>query len=679
MRLPATTTRTDYFAFKGGLDLSSPPLTLPPGFAQDALNYEASVNGGYRRIGGYERYDGRAEPHDALYYTLPAAITGTWAAGNTITGATSGATAVVLTSNANGFIVTKKTGTFVATENLQISAVTVATCSAALYAGGGLTAALNADYLNRAADIYRADIAAVPGSGAVTGVWMYNDIVYAFRNNAGGTAGVMHKATASGWSVVAFGEEISFTAGNSSVGDGDTLTQGAVTATIQRVVAQSGTSPNIVGRLIITSRAGGNFAAGAATSTGGGALTLSGAQAAITLSPGGRYEFENQNFGGSAGTTRMYGCSGVNRGFEFDGTVFVPISTGMADDTPDYIACHKAHLFFAFGASVQHSAPGTPYVWSAVLGAAEIALGDNVTGFSPETGSASEAALYIATRNRSFVLYGTSVSNWNLIIVNQTGGALAYTLQKIGQAYALDDIGITALGATQKYGNFESATLSNGIQAWITANKSSVISSSISRELSQYRLFFSTKYALYVTLGPKGLVGIMPQQFDHQVKCICNGELSTGTERSFFGSTDGYVYRLGAGSSFDGGAINHRLKLVFNHAKSPRLRKRYRKLVLEVSGALYAEFSLSYVLGYGTTDISQPGTVVLASTLSPSYWDTAVWDAFYWDGVSLAPSELSINGSAENLAVYITGSSDSIYPFLLNGAFVHYTPRRQMR
>ena len=404
------------------------------------------MTGGYRRIGGYERFDGRTEPHKGVYSTLPATITGTWAAGNTITGLTSGATAVILTSNVNGFIVTKKTGTFVATESLQIAAVTVATCTAALFAGGALTSALNANYLNRAADIYRADILVVPGSGDIRGVWLYNDVVYAFRDNAGGTLGILHKSTSTGWTVVAFTEEISFTAGNSSVGDGDILTQGAVTATIQRVVAQSGASPNIVGRLIITARAGGNFAAGAATSTGGGALTLSGAQTAITVAPGGRYEFENQNFGGSTGTYRMYGCGGVDRGFEFDGTVYVPIATGMTVDRPNYMATHKNHLFFAFGASVQHSAPGTPYVWSAVLGAAEIALGDVVTGFSPEAGSANEAALTIATRNRSYVLYGTSVSNWNLIIVNQSGGALAYTLQKIGSTYALDDIGVTALG-----------------------------------------------------------------------------------------------------------------------------------------------------------------------------------------------------------------------------------------
>jgi len=43
---------------------------------------------------------------------------------------------------------------------------------------------------------------AVTGSGPIRGVWEYNSVLYAFRDNAGGTACVMHKATSAGWVVV---------------------------------------------------------------------------------------------------------------------------------------------------------------------------------------------------------------------------------------------------------------------------------------------------------------------------------------------------------------------------------------------------------------------------------------------------------------------------------------------
>ena len=44
----------------------------------------------------------------------------------------------------------------------------------------------------------------------------YGGYDYAFRDNAGGTACVMYKATASGWTAVTFGREIQF---NTAVGE----------------------------------------------------------------------------------------------------------------------------------------------------------------------------------------------------------------------------------------------------------------------------------------------------------------------------------------------------------------------------------------------------------------------------------------------------------------------------
>ena len=46
------------------------------------------------------------------------------------------------------------------------------------------------------------DIQQVPGSGNVLGVWVYNDVTYAFRNNAAGTAACMYKASGTGWQLV---------------------------------------------------------------------------------------------------------------------------------------------------------------------------------------------------------------------------------------------------------------------------------------------------------------------------------------------------------------------------------------------------------------------------------------------------------------------------------------------
>lgn len=63
--------------FPGGLDLTTPALRLQPGALRDALNFEVSPFGGYTRIEGYERFDGRLSPSAATYtivqiYVAPA-------------------------------------------------------------------------------------------------------------------------------------------------------------------------------------------------------------------------------------------------------------------------------------------------------------------------------------------------------------------------------------------------------------------------------------------------------------------------------------------------------------------------------------------------------------------------------------------------------------------------------
>jgi hypothetical protein len=150
-------------------------------------------------------------------------------------------------------------------------------------------------------------------------------------------------------------------------------------------------------------------------------------------------------------------------------------------------------------------------------------------------------------------------------------------------------------------------------------------------------------------------------------------------ETSFFGSTNGYVYRLDAGTSFDGTEISANVTLVFNAIKSPRVLKRYRKGSMEITGTSYAEFTFSYDLGYSSTDLGQDIGSSYSSNLVSSYWDSVSWDAFVWDGRTLAPSEVEICGTAENIAVRISSISDIYAQFTINSTILHYSMRRGLR
>jgi hypothetical protein len=322
------------------------------------------------------------------------------------------------------------------------------------------------------------------------------------------------------------------------------------------------------------------------------------------------------NFTGSTDTRRIYGCDGVNRGFEFDGTTFVPIDTGMTADAPKHIAAHKNQLFFSFRGSVQHSAPGLPYEWSAIIGASEIALGDDVTGFMVQPGGASEAALAILTRNGIATLYGSGVVNWQLIPTDQEAGAIPYTIQRLGPTLMMDDRGLTSLQASQAYGNFQSATLSKLIHTWLRDKRTLAQASCVARDKNQYRLFFSDSSALYVTMDNGQVIGMMPMLLADEVTCIWSAEFNDGSEGIFFGSSDGQVYQMERGTSFDGDAIEAYIYLAFNHSKTPRQRKRYRQASFEVAGEGYAEFSFSYELGYATRPDRAAGLETIEAALS---------------------------------------------------------------
>lgn len=89
-----------------------------------------------------------------------------------------------------------------------------------------------------------------------------------------------HNVVRISWDGLQKYEEVAFTGGGGDVDVGDTLTQGGVTATIGLVTITSGSlaGSNAAGTLKISARAGGNYGAGAATTTGAGTLTISGIQ-----------------------------------------------------------------------------------------------------------------------------------------------------------------------------------------------------------------------------------------------------------------------------------------------------------------------------------------------------------------------------------------------------------------
>lgn len=672
----------DVIKLAGGLDLVTPTLSLPAGAARDAVNFEVSITGGYTRIAGYERYDGRPSPAAAQYSELTINITGAIAVGNTISGATSGASGYVIVVDGQTVAYTKGAGTFQIGEDVKVGGVVQGSVTA-LQAGVATGLKTAAEWAALAADAYRGDIQAVPGSGPVRGVAYYNSKVYAWRNNTLGTALVMYLASGSGWQQVSLGYELEFSTGAAEILDGDTVV-GAVsgaTGVVTRVVKQSGAwaAVTAAGRLIFASITG-TFQNGEALKVGGSSKAVCvGTQAAITLAPGGRVETVVGNVIGSSVANRMYGADGKNRAFEYDGTVYVPIETGMAVDTPNHVSVHVQHLFLSFSSSLQHSALGDPYAWTVILGAGELMLPESINALLVQPGNQNTAAMVVYTETNTHVLYGTSSADWNLVAYNVGTGGKAYTAQNMAQGYVFDVRGVVNMATTLNYGNFDSATLTLNIRPFIQQRRTLATASTLNREKAQYRVFFSDGYGLYLTIANGQMLGSMPVQFPNPVACACDGPITSGAETSFFGSTNGFVYWLDVGTSFDGADIQASMTLNFNSEGSPRVLKRYRKGSLEVSGSTYAEFAFGYDLAYSSLEIVQDVDTTHTTNLTASKWDAATWDAFVFDGRVLSPSEVEMRGTGENVAVRISSVSNMYAPFTINSAILHYTPRRGLR
>ncbi|MFI4939819.1 MAG: hypothetical protein ACHP7O_05700 [Burkholderiales bacterium] len=204
----------DFYPLQGGLDLMTPALMLESGKCFDACNYEPQITGGYRRIDGYERFDGHPSPSSAQYAIITINQTGVIAVGNTLTGVTSGATCQVL-QLVPTVVVGSLVGTFVLNEGLTGSGA-AGTITSLPQIGGASMPSDDANYNLLAANARRNNISAVPGSSSVFGVKMYKNNVYAFRNNTAGTANLMYQATSVGWALVQLGYEIQFTTLNHS-------------------------------------------------------------------------------------------------------------------------------------------------------------------------------------------------------------------------------------------------------------------------------------------------------------------------------------------------------------------------------------------------------------------------------------------------------------------------------
>jgi hypothetical protein len=399
------------------------------------------------------------------------------------------------------------------------------------------------------------------------------------------------------------------------------------------------------------------------------------AASAGKLSPGGRYEFVNFNFGGHASTEAMYGVNGVNKAFQYDGTTFTLITTGMTTDKPTHLAVHQNYLWLTFaGGSLQNSPLGNPTgTWTPLTGANEFGIGAEITGLVNAPGD----TLVIFCRNKTYLLTGADSSTFQLRAHSRVAGAIEWSIVNLNGVKALNDFGGFDLRATDAFGDFEDATYTDLVRPLMASLLPEYRTAVVLRADNQ--LWHLGETIGVVSGWNQGkLIGVTRLTLGIKPRCAVSDFIS-GTERVFVGCDDGFVYELNAGPSFDGDPIETNLKLPYNAFKNPSIRKRIRQLTLDIQAQ--AEFDIKFQVDFDFADANVRAEPMVEETIEGvgGFWNVSYWDTFVWSGVYAAQPTAYVAGTCRNVSVYLYTKTTYEPAFTLNAVTWRYCPRRLNR
>jgi hypothetical protein len=702
--------KLDYIVPKGGLDLVTPPLLMPPGACRSAQNFEVDLEGGYSRIGGYERWAGQTSWTKQVYQEaalrLYAGSTQAFPFGVKIRGDTSGATGRLLGklsdhtvnsvrvagSDLSDFVYpgylserflycylnTEKvvflyevSGTFILNENLSVLA------EDENYINRGL--APTSPYGEQIIDLR---ITSLPVGLPQTTPLLYETELD--RARIAGRGSVLGPAN-----VIASGAPY-FQAIESLQGLPLVFMTGeyfgwTLETALYAIYPSVKHSYHSVGEVFYgyewTSAANDKW-----SGWGGGPI---GTVPPLYL------ESVKYNFSGATNNERLYFVTGSTAAFSFHllpadpghqtrRGIYNTIPTGMATDVPEHIAAHKNRLFLSFGASLQFSTAGDPTSWSPVTGAGELAVGEQITKMQSVIGG-DVSVLLVYTTTRIYGLYGDASTDFRLVLLASDIRVDPKSIQMFGQPIFLTDRGVMFLNAVDAFGNFKLDAVSNQIAPMLKRLTGRLTTSIVIPEKNQYRLFFDTGESLYFTFAGTKLIGVMPVYYDRVVEFIHryqDEELDENILLFANNRNSRRVYSGDIGPAFDCRTIDAHFFLSFDSNRTARVNKSYRHAALELQAEEgYVTFKASFEADYATRQtLPTPEPEVTGSAVNAySAYDDALWDEFYWDGNRVSPQELSIDGNGENFSFGVSSSSYLTWPFTLSGVILHYIVRRIKR
>jgi len=584
--------------FRNGLITNLSPLqqgTNAPGSARILRNFEPSVEGGYRRIEGFDKYDSNIIPpygapvvHGASQTgttLIIAAIHTTPVAGDTLEIAGVSGTYTIasggVTYDATNNRATLTLSTALDSSPANAAAVTFKTTTSN-YLAIGVASWEDSAVVCKNADIFKSG-----GSGFTKiNVPDYGTPLVNGGSQTGGTLAIdgLDSAPQAGDVFKVAGIDLVYT-----VTANATVSSGGATININPNLASSPADDAVI-TFLSTSREGAS-----------------------------RTRFAKYNFNG---TEKIAIVDGLNEPALYDNTTFTVLTSAPTDVIgATFVAEVKNHLFFAKGSIVTFTAPFTDTDFSAANGSGNINVGGTVTALA-----VFRQQLIIFTESSIHQLTGNTIADFTLQPITVDIGCIdSDTVQEIaGDIMFLGPDGLRLLSGTDRIGDFGLASVSKAIQStmtgFVSANTS--FSSCVIREKSQYRLFgFNNNITkenaqgiLATQFAPQGGEGMAWAETRGIRAHVADSNYNQNVEVVLFANDDGFLYQMESGNSFDGQNIKTTFATPHLPVSDPRRRKTFYKLFLYTDPQGSVQFTVSLKLDFDSQGTIQPAPISVQNT-----------------------------------------------------------------
>lgn len=308
-------------------------------------------------------------------------------------------------------------------------------------------------------------------------------------------------------------------------------------------------------------------------------------------------------------------------------------------------AYYKSHMFWGSSSKLYVSAPFDEFDYTPANGAGVLAVAGEITGLISLRDS-----LIIFCKSNIFRLVGSSIGNFSIeVVTGNTGCIDGRSIQEInGDVMFLSATGLARLSDTDQQSGLGISVVSNTVKTEINSLLAPVASGSVFypsvfiANKGQYRIFryhtgttvanTTAVVGSQVTLNPTEIYwsliqGIKPDYvdyFDSQGKTLFISDNDSSGQPY-------YIYEMDSGNTFDGTNITATYSTPYYHMNDPRVRKAFLSLETTVEPEGAVTLTVDTLLNYNKSDVIQPPAVVVGTTgttygdnTSPSYVTTLI-------------------------------------------------------